>query len=436
MTLLREIVGMGLVGPLALGMLGCSLLVGLMIVAFAIVSPLETGGPRLRALVLFEVACLVSTLGLLAALVTARRGTVVAFTTVPAMDPSATAWALANAFSQSEIGLFLVGITLAALGALLALAEAIWLMRAPRGARDDATLRRILHLVVSVLLGAVGLGVLRQMNEVSSLSRHAGSEERFACMDASSAHLATARVHVVLIAVAGTVVLLMAFLAASRRGGAAPSRGAILGAVLTATAGLAGYAATRPLAADARRPMTLSRSMESWCPVTHVDARALPPATACGEASRNLTVEVVEDGIYVDGTRVDLAELPSMLAGKRQYYEGLVVGRHPPPPLVFARADASAAGIVPCLAALRDNYAPEVAAATVLPAAVHSTRTLGDVPRSPSCCAVAIHLGAGAAPIASRATWGEVVAAASLSPRPPAHEGLDTGESSSVPGPP
>lgn len=60
-----------------------------------------------------------------------------------------------------------------------------------------------------------------------------------------------------LLALAGTVVLLLAFLAASRRGGAAPSRGAILSAVLTATAGLAGYPATRPLAADARRPLML-----------------------------------------------------------------------------------------------------------------------------------------------------------------------------------
>jgi hypothetical protein len=422
MMLLREIGGMGLAGPLALGMLGCSLLVGLTIVAFAIVSPLETGGPRLRALVLAEVACLASTLGLLFALVTAGRRTVVAVLMVPAMDPSAAATALANGFSQSGLGLFFIGITLAALGALLALAEAIWLMRAPREARGAAPLRRILHLVVFVVLGAVGLGVLRQMNEVISLGRHAGSEERLACMDASSAHLATARVHVVLIAVAGTVVLLIAFLAASRRGGAAPSRGAILGAVLTATAALAGYAATRPLAADARRPLTLVGSMGDRCPVTQVDARALPPAMACGKAWPNLAVEVVEDGVYVDGIRVDLAGLPSILAVKRRYYEGLVVGRHPPPPLVLARADASAAGIVPYLAAIRDSYAPEVAAATVLPAAEHSTRTLGDVPRSPRCCGVAIHLDAGAAPVASWATWGEVVAAASLSPRPPTHD--------------
>ncbi len=221
MTLLREIAGMGLAGPLALGMLGCSLLVGLTIVALAIVSPLETGGPRLRALVLAEVTCMASTLALLFALVTAGRRTVVAVSTVPAMDPSAAATALANVFSQSGIGLFFVGITLGALGALLALAEAIWLLRAPRGPRGAAPLRRILHLVVSVLLGTVGLGVLRQINEVISRHRHAGSEERRASMDASSAHLATARVHVVLIAVAGTVVLLIAFLAASRRGGAA-----------------------------------------------------------------------------------------------------------------------------------------------------------------------------------------------------------------------
>jgi hypothetical protein len=415
MTLLREIVGMGLAGPLALGMLGCSLLVGLTIVAFAIVSPRETGGPRLRALVLAEVACLASTLALLFALVMAgRRRTVVAISTMPGMDPSASATELANAFSQSGIGLFFVGITLAALGALLALAAAFWLMRALRGARGAAPLRQILHLVVSVLLGAVGLGVLRQMNVVSSIHRHAGSEERLAYMDASSAHLTTARVHVVLIAVAGTVVLLIAFLAASRRGGAAPSRGAILGAVLTATAALAGYAATRPLAADARRPLTLLGSMGDWCAVTQVDARALPPATACSEAWPNLTVEVVEGGVYVNGIRVDLAGLPSMLAERRRYDEGLVVGRDPPPPLVLARADAGAAGIAPYLAAIRDSYAPEVAAVTVLPAAVHSTRTLGDVPRSPRCCMVAIRLDAGAVPVANWATWGEVVAAASV----------------------
>lgn len=173
--------------------------------------------------------------------------------------------------------------------------------------------------------------------------------------------------------------------------------------------------------------------MGGWCPVTHIDARALPPATACGEAWPNLAVEVVEGGVYVDGSRVDLAELPAMLAEKRRYYEGLVVGRHPPPPLVLARADASARGLVPCLAAIRDSYGPEIAAATVLPAAVHSTRTLGDVPGSPRCCAVAIRLDAGAAPVASWATWGEVVAAASPSPRPPTHEWRGAGESSSVP---
>ena len=426
-ALFRAIARVGFAGPLTLGMLGCSLLLAVALVVATSVSEREAGSLRLRGLVVAEAACLSAALALVVALVTAARRPMLATAMPGDVQPFRNiSWGWGDAAEQILSALFLAGGTMVAVSLLLACAAAQWHVRW-RADQGRAGLRGILApLLGALLLGVTGFGLARyawtasQWRFAQALMLSDRIQAIVAVQVAADAPLGEARLHILALALLGTAGLLYA--ATSARDRPVPRLGPAAGAgsALLFGLGLAAYVATRPLLADAGRPVPAPRDTDFGCPSIAFDVRTLPPAKRCDTFPDAPTLEIDARGAHLDGIVITAADTAKALDAKRRVFISIYGSARPLPPLVvLADARTRMGDVAPHLAGVLGGFGPEVVMATVFPAETLSTRTLGEISRSARCCGALVRLGAGGAPSSRYATWGDLArAAAEPSPSP------------------
>jgi len=237
---------------------------------------------------------------------------------------------------------------------------------------------------------------------------------------AADAPLGEARLQILALALLGTAGLLYA--AIPERDRPVPRLGPAAGAgsALLFGLGLAAYVVTRPLSADARRPVPAPGDGDFGCPSIAFDARTLPPAKRCNPFPDAPTLEFDARGARLDGVVIAAAGTAKALDAKRRLFISIHGSSRPLPPLVvLADARTRMGDVAPHLAGVLEGFGPEVVMATVFPAETLSTRTLGEISRSARCCGALVRLGAGGAPSSRYATWGDLArAAAEPSPSP------------------
>jgi hypothetical protein len=421
---IREMLGAGIAGRTAAALL----LVACVLALIAVVEAARArSGRRLRALVLANLVAL--TLGLSASAWVIREArrqmvTVALSYWVPISDSfpwilshrkEGFAWLIAMA--QSEAALLLAGSALAWSAALLAGAALVQAAH-PRGLMHGAPLRAVLLVIPPVIATALGVGLARRgvavftemdAQEISYVNR---LDEVLRSMPRP---LETARVHVVLLALAGCA---YAALFAGRRGPPGERRFGRVETIASLTlfaAGLASFILTRPLAYDALHPIPSSEREHLGCWTRRVDHRTLPLATRCGSAMDGPLLEIAPDGASIDGVHATTLEyLGLILRDKRKLW--IEVARRPaselPAVLVAAEANARIADIVPYLSVLKESFGSTIVALIAEPPKAFPTRTLGEVPGSPRCCSVLLTIDPLDIKLPVDATWGDLARAA------------------------
>jgi hypothetical protein len=275
----------------------------------------------------------------------------------------------------------------------------------------------------ALLLGVTGFGLARyawtasQWSHAQALTLSERIQAMVAVQVAAAAPLGEARLQILVLAVAGTAGLAYAAASARDRPGRRLGPGAGAGSALLFGAGLAAYVVTRPLSADARRPVPVPRDGDFDCPSVAFDFRVLPPATRCDAFPDAPALELDALGARLDGVLTTAADTANVLDAKRRLFFSIHGSSRPLPPLiVLADSNARMSDVAPHLPGVLQAFGPEVVIATVRPAETLSTRTLGEILRSARCCGVRVRLDAGGAPSSVYATWGDLARAAEASP--------------------
>ena len=342
---LRVVARMGLAEFLALGMLGCALLLAVALVAAAAVAR-PGAGWVVRAIARAEAACLGSAL-LGFALVTDARRRLAAiehpFGAYP-LTGNVSHWA--DTFEQTESALFVTGATTAVIAVLLATAAIVWQARTGAGATRAAA-----HLFAALLLGVTALGIARHAYAATHWPSTGWATSRGASRRCCPLATAPSPVR----AAWRPARRGRGRGARGRRGVERPARGsrrrAWLGAALALLSGVVAQRATRATAADAHLSVPREPG-EADCPAAPALARALPPAELCDAWLDGPTIEVSDGSARLDG----IPHTPEVL-GPRPRGEARVDDRRPRQraPLASALGDVRRPGVG---AAARADFVP------------------------------------------------------------------------------
>jgi hypothetical protein len=412
----ETLLGTGLSGWLALLLLGIALLLAASLLAVAAFAP--RGSTAARSFPALALACggaAAQGLGAAAFIIAGAHRRILS---PPYLAGVTARVRFAPGFERSHATWLILGHAIPLVALLLGSA---FLIRARRLPPAHAGFFRPLAPLVVTLSVATGMSILRWSNVFDTFS-HCGGDIRTDNMQilAGMGDAVTAgRLSVLLLAVAGSVALLVVALRNRRHAPSARPSARLLGGALVFGLGFAGWLSTRAMAHDGRNPLPFPADNQRECPLEAPETnRSLPPALRCDTDCDGSVLALTPSGVFIDGNGIPAAtaeDVRSLFMIKRELWKQVNPNKPTLSHVVIAvPADRPTAEIAPLLSVLATAYAPEFAVTLVHPAESTPTATMGNVPREPRCCCTPLRVDPGGEPASRFATWGDLARAAAL----------------------
>lgn len=265
-------------------------------------------------------------------------------------------------------------------------------------------------LLATELVCAVALGVIRRASEIGWSCCCGGVGCLALCRRAEAVDAAellnAARVHILIVAVIG--VLLLARASRRLRPPGRSNTRMETACVALFGAGLIAFLATRAMAFDARSLLPVID--ETACATETVDDATLPHAPWSEPIAYDFVVELLPTGAAVyEKKQLTPDELSVVLRDKRMLWEMLQGPNKPLPPItIAASSDTPVRAIAPWLSVIMRVTRPEARILIRRPPVSTPTRTLGPVPSTPRCAAVDLRLDRLDDALARDLTWGDL----------------------------